>query len=257
MAPTLLALSGPSSSGKTTIARHLLTIFPSTLLLHEDDFYLPEAQLPLRAGFKDWDCAAALDIPALLRALTHIKTHGTLPEWLESKEAGNAVGEDGVRPETVERLKKRVGAWLEGRKEQGMGEQKVVVVDGFLLVGESVKEVREAMDIKILLRASYEKAKARREARSGYVTLEGFWEDPEGYVDSVVWPGFVEEHGFLFEGGDVEGRVDESVVRRLRVKVCPSGEWGMEEALEWVVKSVMGEIDGKGGWGAEGRLHED
>ncbi|THV63449.1 hypothetical protein D6D27_10612, partial [Aureobasidium pullulans] len=26
--------------------------------------------------------------------------------------------------------------------------------------------------------------KQRREARSGYVTLEGFWEDPPGYVDS-------------------------------------------------------------------------
>ena len=249
MSPTLLAISGPSSSGKTTIARHLVNIFPSSLLLHEDDFYRPEAELPLRAGFRDWDCAAAIDIPALLRALTHIKEHGTLPEWLDSKEAGNEVGEDGVRSETLERLRERVGKWFDKRKGSGRdsGEKRLVVVDGFLLFGESVKEVRDALDIKTLLRASFEKAKARRERRSGYVTLEGFWEDPPGYVDKVVWPGFVEEHGFLFEDGHVDGEVDEEMVRKLGIRVCPGkGQWEMEEVLKWVVETVMEEIDREG-----------
>ena len=249
MSPTLLAISGPSSSGKTTIARHLVNIFPSSLLLHEDDFYRPEADLPLRAGFKDWDCVAAIDIPLLLRALTHVKDNGTLPEWLDSKEAGNEVGEDDVRLETLEKWRERVEKWFEERRANGRdhGEKRLVVVDGFLLFGESVREVRDALDIKILLRASFEKAKARREKRSGYVTLEGFWEDPPGYVDKVVWPGFVEEHGFLFEKGDVDGEVDEEMVRKLGIRVCPGkGKWGLEEVLEWVVETVMEEIDQSG-----------
>ena len=246
MAPALLAISGPSSSGKTTIARHLVNLFPSSLLLHEDDFYRPEAELPLRAGFKDWDCAAAIDISALLRALNHIKEHRTLPEWLDSKEAGNEVGEDGIRSETLEKLREKVGKWFDKRKASGR-EKRLVVVDGFLLFGESVKEIRDALDLKILLRASFEKAKARREKRSGYVTLEGFWEDPPGYVDKVVWPGFVEEHGFLFRNGDVGGEVDEEMVRKLGIRVCPGkGKWGMEEVLEWVVETVMEEIDQEG-----------
>lgn len=35
----VVAISGCSSSGKTTLARLLRDIFPSTFILHEDDFY--------------------------------------------------------------------------------------------------------------------------------------------------------------------------------------------------------------------------
>lgn len=40
----IVALSGCSSSGKTTLARLLRDIFPNTFILHEDDFYRPEAE---------------------------------------------------------------------------------------------------------------------------------------------------------------------------------------------------------------------
>lgn len=40
----IVAISGCSSSGKTTLARLLRDIFPSTMILHEDDFYRPEAE---------------------------------------------------------------------------------------------------------------------------------------------------------------------------------------------------------------------
>jgi nicotinamide/nicotinate riboside kinase len=40
----IVALSGCSSSGKTTLARLLRDIFPSSFILHEDDFYRPETE---------------------------------------------------------------------------------------------------------------------------------------------------------------------------------------------------------------------
>lgn len=46
--PSIIGISGPSSSGKTTLARLLQTVFSglddqsNLLLLHEDDFYLPD-----------------------------------------------------------------------------------------------------------------------------------------------------------------------------------------------------------------------
>lgn len=40
----IVAVSGCSSSGKTTLARLLRDIFPSTFILHEDDFYKPESE---------------------------------------------------------------------------------------------------------------------------------------------------------------------------------------------------------------------
>lgn len=40
----IIGLSGPSSSGKTTLARLLRTIFGSlgAFIVHEDDFYYPD-----------------------------------------------------------------------------------------------------------------------------------------------------------------------------------------------------------------------
>jgi nicotinamide/nicotinate riboside kinase len=40
----VVGISGCSSSGKTTLARLLRDIFPHTFILHEDDFYRPEAE---------------------------------------------------------------------------------------------------------------------------------------------------------------------------------------------------------------------
>jgi nicotinamide/nicotinate riboside kinase len=253
--PFLIAISGPSSSGKTTLSRLLRDIFtplsprapsPSTSTLSASPspapIYRPEEQLPFRAGVRDWDCAAAIDIPALVQALEYVRREGRSPEWLVSKEDGNAVGPSGVAPEVVGELKSVVRDAVGEGMGKGRG-RRVVIVDGFLLLGESVKEVRQLFDLRVLLRADYESAKRRREARKGYVTLEGFWEDPPGYVDDVVWPGFVEEHGFLFEGGDVEGKVDEEVVKRLDVRVCPGmGKWTMEEVLRWSVGVILMEL---------------
>jgi nicotinamide/nicotinate riboside kinase len=45
---TIIGISGPSSSGKTTLARLLQRIFAhanenlQTFIMHEDDFYLPD-----------------------------------------------------------------------------------------------------------------------------------------------------------------------------------------------------------------------
>lgn len=46
--PLLVGISGPSSSGKTTLSRLLRDIFPASQLtiLHLDDFYLTDAEIP-------------------------------------------------------------------------------------------------------------------------------------------------------------------------------------------------------------------
>ncbi len=175
--------------------------------------------------------------------------------------------ERGVSRECVERLRGVVGGggWLLGGDGEGEGEgeegeegvkkakgsktrrrrRKLVIVDGFLLFGKSVPEsLKELFDVKILLRARREDAKARRERRNGYVTLEGFWEDPEGYFDGVVWPNYVREHGALVEGeGEGEGEGVGSLDGQ-RVWLSDPG-WGLEECLEWVV-GVLGREGGGG-----------
>ena len=236
--PILLGLSGPSSSGKTTLARLLRTIFsPHVQILHQDDFYRPEAELPIRHGLRDWDCAEALDIPSMIAALRFIRQHGRLPDDLVSKEDQNAVGESGVSEDEVEEIRQAV---QQRCKERGLMERAIVIVDGFLLFGRSVPELREAFDLRVMLRANYEIAKARREARAGYVTLEGFWEDPPGYVDFIVWPAYKSEHSFLFRNQDVEAEVDESAASTLGIEVCPGeGSYTVKQSLNWAVELII------------------
>ncbi|UKZ96159.1 uncharacterized protein TrAFT101_010958 [Trichoderma asperellum] len=89
----IVALSGCSSSGKTTLARLLRDIFPSTFILHEDDFYRPETELPKKDDLLDWDCAEAIDIPAMAETLSYIRQHAAFPPTLDSYQDKNSVGE--------------------------------------------------------------------------------------------------------------------------------------------------------------------
>ena len=103
----------------------------------------------------------------------------------------------------------------------------ICIIDGFLLYSESMHSIRELFDVKLFLRTDYATAKSRRENRTGYVTLEGFWEDPPGYVEKVVWPNYVGDHAFLFEGGNVEGDFKGEVLESVGVKVPPGEVKGM------------------------------
>jgi nicotinamide/nicotinate riboside kinase len=99
------------------------------------------------------------------------------------------------------------------------------------------------MDIKLFLRVSYAKAKARREARSGYVTLEGFWQDPPGYVDKIVWPNYVEDHKWMFEDEDVEGKLRDDVVKQMRISSQEGGvDVDMTTTLKWAVQLLIEEL---------------
>ncbi|KOS18759.1 Nicotinamide riboside kinase [Escovopsis weberi] len=262
----IVAISGCSSSGKTTLARLLRDIFPGAFILHEDDFYRPETELPLKDGLLDWDCAEAIDVPALADALSFIRRNASLPPSLVSKEDKNSVGKCPVQPSTISSLKAKVASRLPSPtppqprpshlNPPAAAAPRICLLDGFLLYPPSMQPVPSRLDLRIFLRTSYAKAKARRQARDGYVTLEGFWADPPGYVDKVVWPNYAREHAWLFEGGDVEGVVRQDVLAREGIKVPPSQveelkhkaeekeeEEGLDAVLEWMVDLLLAELD--------------
>lgn len=240
------------------------------------------ARLPTHHGFLDWDCADAISVPDMRAALEHIRATGTFPVGIrlsaslcartdhgclppshsagapakptsqanvDSKEDHNSVGKCPVPDATINAMKAKVGAWAEPGKpgHAVFGERKLqlCLFDGFLVYSQEMEAVMDLLDVKLFLLVSREKATRRREARDGYVTLEGFWKDPPGYVDKIVWPNYAEEHAWLFKGGDVEGEPDEEVLDRagISAQLGRGLDIDMETTLEWAVDLVMRELE--------------
>ncbi|KAF9250252.1 hypothetical protein DTO006G1_1640 [Penicillium roqueforti] len=187
-------ISGPSSSGKTTLARLLQRVFCgvnlkpkdthlNTFIIHEDDFYFPDDKIPYtttRTGAKiqDWDTAAAIDIPFLSQALHYVRENGTLPPRLRSKEDQNYQTHSGVSDEVVQKLRDEVDARLRGEAAaDSTANPTVSFLEGFLLFAPPGQErhvlrsVSDAIHLRLFLPAPYELVKARREGRNGYVTV--------------------------------------------------------------------------------------
>ncbi|PFH58993.1 hypothetical protein XA68_12945 [Ophiocordyceps unilateralis] len=245
----VVALSGCSSSGKTTLARLLRHIFPSAFILHQDDFYRPETELPSKNGLLDWDCAQAVDVPAMADALAYIRRHATFPPTLLSKEDQNDVGPCPVPDTVITSLKARVSSSLSPSHPLRDGSLRLCLLDGFLLYAPSMASLQPCLDLKLFVRASYASAKARRQARSGYVTLEGFWEDPPGYVDAIVWPNYVADHAWMFERGQVEGRYCMNALDSAGIRVLDDEKPDVDLAvtLEWMVDTILDELHKHGG----------
>ncbi|KAH6656335.1 P-loop containing nucleoside triphosphate hydrolase protein [Truncatella angustata] len=245
----VVGISGASSSGKTTLARLLRDIFPNTFILHEDDFYKPENELPTRDGLVDWDCAESISVPDMTRALKHIRAEGTFPPFVDSKEDQNSVGKCPVSDSKIAEMKRKVDAWTQpgqpGHQILTQRGLKICLLDGFLLYSEEMEGVMDLLDVKLFLLVSKAKATQRREARDGYVTLEGFWADPPGYVDKIVWPNYAEAHAWLFEDGNVEGKLKESSLDEKHI-LAQKGQGldiDMETSFEWIVDTLIKQLE--------------
>ncbi|EEA20223.1 ribosylnicotinamide kinase [Talaromyces marneffei ATCC 18224] len=186
----IIGLSGPSSSGKTTLARLLLPIFAvenrvRTFIIHEDDFYLPDDRIPVVRTKKgelvqDWDTVGAIDVDFLSSALAYVREHGTLPPRLRSKEDQNEAKDPGVAKDLIESIANEVKEKLNQTSLlKDEGEVTIAFLEGFLLFappatenpGHVLRHVHDNIHLHLFLSAPYDTVKSRREARSGYVTI--------------------------------------------------------------------------------------
>lgn len=204
-----------------------------------------------------------------------------LKGW-KSKEDQNSVGPVDVPPALVQQLTSEVAAWIADRRqrrsstlavsggaaaaaeqetnsdsgaEQGLA---IVILDGFLLypaptspnpLAQQLRRmVAHTLDLKLFVLGSRQNTIERRGRRSGYVTIEGFWEDPEGYVEDVVWRNYVADHGWMMgqsgSGSEDMCEVDEQRVREEGISLAPGkGEADIGELVQWCVREVMAAVD--------------
>ncbi|EPQ61504.1 Bgt-872 [Blumeria graminis f. sp. tritici] len=240
----IIGLSGASSSGKTSLSHLLRKILPNVDVLHEDDFFKHEEEIPVKDNLQDWDCAEAIDLPALVNVLQEIRHTGELPPNLESKESQSlTIDIDKVSESTISRIKDRVAAWIApGQPGHLLQTRKIFIIEGFLLYSYSTSVIWPYLDLKMFLQVSYAAAKARRQTRSGYITHTSIWQDPPHYVDQVVWPNYRHNHEWMFEDCDVEGNVKEGARLISGIRWSGMADMDMESTLTWAVELLMEEL---------------
>jgi nicotinamide/nicotinate riboside kinase len=246
MTVKFIGLSGPSSSGKTTLSYLLRHIFPKIVyILHADDFCKEFEDIPFVNGYRDCDGPDAVDFERMCRALDHMSSHdGLPPDDFESWQDEVFPGQEEKALKTVpNHLIRDVKSEI-SRPGLDLGETKFVILDGFLLFHNP--EVRKRLDLRMFFRLSHDVAKERRFSRQGYgieAQPDEFWKT-ENYFETMVWRCYNEQHAFMFHGGDVEGDVDEQACSDAGIKVMPGMNRSIENGLRWTTRQIVdGEID--------------
>ncbi|CAN3369164.1 nicotinamide riboside kinase [Diutina catenulata] len=176
-------VSGPTSSGKTTVIQLLSQVASHVRIIHLDDYYLPDSLIPVdpATGVANWDCPEALNYDKLIADVTALRLgHDVFHHSIEPKAQSPA----NISASQLEMLAKEM---------QTVGP--IVFVEGFMLFNNS--QLSELFDKRLFLYIDYDTSKERRHNRE-YVTAEGTWQDPPGYFDEIVWREYVKYCGHYF-----------------------------------------------------------
>jgi len=206
----LVGVGGATCSGKTTLAKHLRSILPNSVIIHQDDFAPPEELVPVHPvhNVADWDAPqGAIDWPRLRAFLKRVKEDGVIPPDHRSHDHLNEQKNIPLTDSAYQELRTRFHEVEDEQRKKGI---RILwgLVDGFLLYWD--KEVIDQLDIRFFLRVPHDVLKQRRHERHGYHTAVQFnpegtlWRDPPMYWEHIVYPAYIEAHQDMFANGDVE-----------------------------------------------------
>ncbi|KAJ1665696.1 ribosylnicotinamide kinase [Coemansia sp. RSA 1646] len=196
-ATIVFGLSGPSCSGKTTVALNLLKLFPQTIVIHQDDFYKPDNQIPVNEALRiqDWDCPTSFDMQAMVKSIRSLRkqfqstiamNNATDIKDIQSHFASQWANppedvEKVVDTVVLESLRKMILQFLQIDSLE-LVPFYIILVDGILLFHDSEQNAIHPcaeFDAGIFIYAQYGTLKERREARAGYATKEAEFELPD------------------------------------------------------------------------------
>ena len=230
----LIGISGSPCSGKSTLAYLLSLVFPASnhvFLIHQRDFVTQRHLLiPTGTGEIDVHSREAFDFASLARIMRYAEAEGRLPEALLSLQADEEVRKRAWSMATTSVVEEMVDAvGNSGILEEGRA---IVLVEGGFLHCDA--EIRDLLDVKILLRGRKELARCSWPETQG---SKGGWTGE--YFDEFVWKRYVDEHGALFRKGDVEGIPIRKAYEALSIKVQPSLDDTLDDSLRWVMETII------------------
>ncbi|GAA5897713.1 ribosylnicotinamide kinase [Sporobolomyces salmoneus] len=249
----LAGIGGPTCSGKTTLAKHLGRIIPSSTLLFQDDFAPPSEKVPMHPvhGFQDWDDpAGAIEWDRQREAIRSLRRTGEIPGEHASHDHLNEQVPVPIDGELERKWKEKFTELFEEMEKENREKPSVVIAEGFLMLydEETVKEI----DSRFFVREDYATLKKRRHDRHGYHTAvqsdpEGsLWRDPPDYWDLCVWPAYLKAHRPLFKSEQVEtGSIDENKIEGVRI--LEARELTMDRMVELALEDIYSSLkEGKG-----------
>ncbi|AQZ13915.1 NRK1 (YNL129W) [Zygosaccharomyces parabailii] len=225
----LVAVSGCSSSGKTTIAKIIAKLCPEITLIHEDDFYKHDEEVPYdeKRHIRNWDSPDALDLTLFGKELDTIKETGEISSQLVHNNNVDDISKFNLDYNFLKSLKMKLS--------EVSRKWKIVLVDGFMIYNSTALTAK--FDLKLFFTAPYEVLKARRNARPGYQTLDSYWVDPPYYFDEFVYKSYKASHEPLFINGNVEGELNPETAPGIKRFVNGSHTL-LTHALEWVTDEI-------------------
>ncbi|KAI8994972.1 P-loop containing nucleoside triphosphate hydrolase protein [Pilobolus umbonatus] len=184
-------LSGPSCSGKTTVASVLKKLLKRVIVISQDEYFKTDSEIPIdeATGLENWDCPGAIDFKLFGDHIHDVKEH---PEVYLKKE--NNVQNEHISLHHVDlnHLKRVFSPCIRDIESKDVT---LIVVEGFMLFTENT--IWKHFDRNYFITASKSTLHTRRESRRGYTTIQGFWEDPPGYFDKIVWPEYLKWNASL------------------------------------------------------------
>jgi uridine kinase len=160
--PFIIGIAGGTGSGKTTLAIELYKKYEGkSALVHLDDYFRKEAEIPKQSGFTNWEDPSALKFDELHRDLLILLEGKSFVTRTKSELFNPAYNHS--NPVKIEHLVKP---------------KPILIVEGFMLLYD--ESIRNLLDLKVFLDAPLREGAKRRSPTKDPVDQE--------YFDTVLEP---------------------------------------------------------------------
>ena len=128
MTPTIIGICGPTSTGKTSLARKAASSFVEVTHVPMDDFFKDEKDAPLYGDIRHWNIPESVHLDQLISALVELRNNNPVEIPLYSKPLSARIGTQTIHPSPV------------------------ILVEGTLIY--SSPEIRDLCSLKIFIRTT-------------------------------------------------------------------------------------------------------